>query len=303
MIYSRRATLILAIVALPFFFSSCMKDEPESFDQAEQFFKEVAAIDEYLTTNSIPHIKDANGIRIVTTSLGTQLPPQTTQTISVDYKGSIFSTGAVFEESTANGFLGNFIPGWQIGLRKLPVGSKATLYIPSYHAYGQSGTAKIPGNSTLVFEVNIKSATLSDVAKEKFKSDTTAINNYVASKGLDVTKDPTGIRYIQVLAGSGAAPSWFSQVKVKYTYFLLTDDSREIRTFTREPSEEFTSYVVDYIQGMQVALQKMKVGGKTRVLIPSGLGFGIENATDGTGSILIPANSNLIVDIELLEIK
>jgi FKBP-type peptidyl-prolyl cis-trans isomerase len=284
--------------------TSCLKDDDsEPFDPAAQFYKEVEEIDTYLETNAIPHVKDVSGIRIVPTSLGTQLPPQTTYTISVDYKGSFLSTGAVFEESTANGFLGNYIPGWQIAMRKLPVGSRATIYIPSYYAYGNTGTAKVPANSTLVFEVNIKSATLSTIAKDKFTSDTSAINNYVASKSLNVVKDPTGVRYMHLTEGNGATPSWFTPIKVKYTYYLLSDDTREVRTYTREPSDEFSSFVVDYIQGMQVALQKMKVGGKTRVFVPSGLGFGIENATDGTGAVVIPANSNLIVDVELLEVK
>jgi FKBP-type peptidyl-prolyl cis-trans isomerase FkpA len=287
-----------------FSMSSCLdknKDE-DLFDAAAQYRKEVDAIDSYLLSNNIAHVKDLSGIRIVPVSLGSQLPAQASSSIDVDYKGSLLSTGALFEEGNAKGFLADFIPGWQIALRKLPAGSTATLYIPSYYGYGNTEKTKIPANSTLVFELKINSVTQGSVYKDKFTSDTTAIKTYIANKGLVAEKAPSGVWYINQLEGTGATPSWFNTVKIKYTFTLLSDDSQSVGTYDREPSDEFASFVVDYIQGVQVALMKMKAGGKMRLFIPSGLGFGINNATDGTTRIIIPANSNLIVDLELLEV-
>jgi FKBP-type peptidyl-prolyl cis-trans isomerase FkpA len=178
----------------------------------------------------------------------------------------------------------------------------ATVYIPSYYAYGKSGRGKIPGNATLSFDITINSATRSTVFNDKLKADTIALNNYITSKGLNVVKDPSGIRYISQVEGTGATPTWFSQVKLKHSFTLLTDDSKVVGTFERGPTDTFASFVVDYIQGVQVALQKMKAGGKVRVFIPSGLAFGIESAADG-GVTIIPANSNVIVDLELVEVN
>ncbi|MBI5221039.1 MAG: FKBP-type peptidyl-prolyl cis-trans isomerase [Candidatus Liptonbacteria bacterium] len=51
------------------------------------------------------------------------------------------------------------------------------------------------------------------------------------------------------------------------------------------------------IPGMEIGLQGMKVGGKRRITIPPEMGYGDQ----ARGSI--PANSTLIFEVELLEIK
>ncbi|HEY0654985.1 MAG TPA: FKBP-type peptidyl-prolyl cis-trans isomerase [Chryseosolibacter sp.] len=293
---------ILSAVAI---FSACLlagcgKDN-DVFDEAIQFEKEVAAIDDYLETNTIPHIKDPSGVRIVVKTLGTKLPAQAGSQININYKGTIFATGEVFEESTATGFVEDYIRGWQIGIRKLPVGSEATLYIPSFHAYGNNTVKTIKPNSTLIFDIKINSTTQTTVYNNRFTSDTTALNTYIGNKQLDVVKDPTGVRYQKLVQGSGNTPSWFTPVKIKYSIMLLSNDQKVIGTYEREPVEGFNSLVIDYIQGLQVALQHMKVGSKYRVFIPSGLAFGPENGIDSSGVIIIPGNSNLIVDLELIE--
>lgn len=293
----------LVLFALVISLSGCSKKDDDVFDPVAQFNKEVTAIDSYLQTNSIPHLKDVSGIRIVPVSLGTKLPVQALSSINVTYKGSIFPSGSVFDESVADASLSQFIPGWQIAMRKIPVGSTATIYIPSYYGYGSQGNAKIPGNSTLKFDVTINSATNSTVYKDRFTSDTTAIRNYLTTKGIAATKDENGIFYINQVEGSGNSPGWFSQVKMQYSFTLLTDDSKPVGTYDRDVADNFPSYVVDYIQGLQVGLLKMKPGGKMRLFVPSGLAFGIENGYNNTGSLIVPANSNLIIDIELIEVK
>ncbi|HEY0740956.1 MAG TPA: FKBP-type peptidyl-prolyl cis-trans isomerase [Chryseosolibacter sp.] len=299
---SAKASIVTTLLfSLSFVMTGCLKDDPEVFDTGKQFEQEVDAIDEYLESNTITHIKDMSGIRIVSSYLGSDLPAQASSTVDVKYKGTLFSTGAVFEESTTKGPVAQYIPGWQIALRKLPVGSEAKLYIPSYYAYGEAGNSKIPGNSTLVFDIKINSAAKPASVVQKLKSDSVAINTYLANKGITAETDPSGIRYINQQQGNGLTPSWFSKVKLKMTITLLSDDSKIAGTYDRQPTENFSSFVVDYIHGMQIALMKMKAGGKMRIFVPSGLAFGTENAVDGN-TIVVPANSNIIVDIDLLEV-
>ena len=53
--------------------------------------------------------------------------------------------------------MGMVIPGWDEGLQLLPVGSKATLVIPSRLAYGDRGAPGSPigPNAALVFDVEV----------------------------------------------------------------------------------------------------------------------------------------------------
>jgi FKBP-type peptidyl-prolyl cis-trans isomerase len=290
-----------ALLTVTVLLSGCKDDDP-AFDQVAQYEKEIAAIDAYLETNSIAHIKDPSGVRIVPTSLGSKLPAHRDNTIDVTYNGKLFPSEEQFDEGVAKGFVDRFIPGWQIAMTKLPVGSNAVIYIPSYYGYGKDGNGPVPGNTTLVFDVTINAATRSTVFNEKLSSDTTAINTYVANKGLQVVNDPTGVKYISQVEGTGSNPSWFSQVKLKQSFILLTDDAKVLGTYEREPTDTFGSFVVDYTHGIQIVLQKMKPGGKMRVFIPSGLAFGINGASE-SGVTIVPPNSNIIVDLELIEVK
>lgn len=86
-------------------------------------------------------------------------------TISVLYTGKLMD-GTVFDASSKNGGTpfgftvgkGNVIKGWDQGLLGAKVGEKRTLTIPSELGYGKQGyPPKIPGNATLIFEVELVS--------------------------------------------------------------------------------------------------------------------------------------------------
>ena len=85
-------------------------------------------------------------------------------TIKVQYKGSIASTGQVFEETGGQAFtipLDDVIQGWQEGIPGMKVGGTRRLVIPAVMAYGSTGTNNIPPNSDLVSEVTVDAITQS----------------------------------------------------------------------------------------------------------------------------------------------
>lgn len=57
------------------------------------------------------------------------------------------------------------------------------------------------------------------------------------------------------------------------------------------------------IKGWDQGILGMKVGEKKTLTIPPELGYGAQAIPDGRGNILIPANSTLIFDVELVDIK
>lgn len=149
-------TLILLVVG-------CSTDNVLTTEQ--QLKKDMGIIDKYLNKNGItPTIVDASGMRIVVEEVGTGAFPSLSSKLTVRYTGKFLSNGAVFDKSQVNSSgspipfgtpLSGLIKGWQIGFGFVAKGGKATFYIPSGLAYGVDGSQGIPGNSNLIFEVEL----------------------------------------------------------------------------------------------------------------------------------------------------
>ncbi len=93
-------------------------------------------------------------------AVGTGAEAALGSTITVNYTGK-FQNGTVFDTSvgkqpfTFQLGAGQVIPGWDQGLQGMKVGGKRLLIIPSSLGYGSQDYGPIPGNSTLIFEVEL----------------------------------------------------------------------------------------------------------------------------------------------------
>ena len=79
----------------------------------------------------------------------------------VHYTGRLIN-GRVFDDSRREGIPAAFrlqevIVGWQIALAQMHVGDRWEITLPAEVAYGSRGDADIPGNSTLIFDVELLS--------------------------------------------------------------------------------------------------------------------------------------------------
>jgi FKBP-type peptidyl-prolyl cis-trans isomerase len=295
------ALLLLAVV--PFLYGCLDNEEP--YDPFAQLEADVNAIDAYLANNAIAAVEDIRGVRMVITKLGKGLPALETNKVKVAYSGRVLGNTTAFETGVATGAaLGNYILGWRIALTTLPLGSKATIYVPSPLAYGNSPQGSIPANSILVFDLDYQDVEETETERQKLKADTVAIDSYLTSKEiLDVESDTTGIRYKILAEGTGNKPSWYTPVNFKVDYRLLSDDTNVVLSQTLAPSDTYSSRVIDQMNALKFALQQLGEGGKATLYVPSGVAFGTQSVMKSdNSSVAIPANSILIVDVELIDI-
>lgn len=106
----------------------------------------------------------------------------------------------------------------------------------------------------------------------------------------------SGLKYIDVVEGTGAMPQRGQRVTVHYTGTLENglkfDSSRD-----RGRPFSFTIGVGQVIKGWDEGVMSMRVGGRRKLEIPPELGYGAR----GAGGV-IPPNATLLFDVELLRI-
>jgi FKBP-type peptidyl-prolyl cis-trans isomerase FkpA len=108
-------------------------------------------------------------------------------------------------------------------------------------------------------------------------------------------KLPSGIIYIEEKAGEGEQPSPTSVVKVNYRGTLL-DGTEFDSSYKRNAPAEFPLNGV--VRCWTEGLQKMKVGGKAKLVCPSDVAYGDRGGPGG-----IPGGATLLFEVELLEVK
>jgi peptidylprolyl isomerase len=93
--------------------------------------------------------------------VGTGATVTSTDTVTVNYVGALYSNGKVFDASwnrkeTFTTALSGVIPGWTQGLVGMRVGGRRELIIPPALGYGKAGSPPtIPANATLIFIVDM----------------------------------------------------------------------------------------------------------------------------------------------------
>lgn len=100
-----------------------------------------------------------SGLQYKHTQEGSGVQPDANDKVTVHYHGTLID-GTIFDSSVQRGTPASFglnqvIPGWTEGLQYMKEGGKTTFYIPSELAYGSRSQNKIPGNSALIFEVEL----------------------------------------------------------------------------------------------------------------------------------------------------
>lgn len=140
-----------------------------------------------------------------------------------------------------------------------------------------------------------------DVTKKAPDSQVVKIQNYLETKGItDAVKDSaSGIYYHIVDSGTTTSPGVCSVVTVHYKGSLTNDN-----VFDKTNGTPVSFRLGDLIVGWHKGLKFIKGGGgKIKLYIPPYLGYGSVDAKDANGNVVIPANSILIFEVELVAVQ
>jgi peptidylprolyl isomerase len=174
-------------------------------------------------------------------------------------------------------------------------GGERQLIIPPALAFGEQGTGGgiIPPNATLTFDMRLL-----------------AVSDPPAETPPEVSEDENelerGLKTIDVVEGDGAEAVAGSRVAVHYVGWLAAGGKRfDSSLLTRSgpqgssPPQPFVLTIgqKEVIEGWDIGLPGMKEGGVRRLIIPAVLAYGDQARGED-----IPANSDLIFDIELIEV-
>ena len=107
-------------------------------------------------------------LQITDVKVGTGTEATNGRSVTVHYTGWLYSEtapnhhGSQFDSSVSRGVpytftlgAGTVIKGWDQGVLGMKVGGQRTLIIPPSLGYGALGNPPIPGNATLVFDIEL----------------------------------------------------------------------------------------------------------------------------------------------------
>lgn len=121
-----------------------------------------------------------------------------------------------------------------------------------------------------------------------------------AEEGPQMVTTASGLKYIDLKEGEGREVTNGMDVTVHYTLWLDQDGQKgKLIQSSKERNQPFSFTVGEpgLIKGWNQGMLGMKPGGIRRLYIPSRLGYGVRGNPP-----VIPANADLIFEIELLKI-
>jgi FKBP-type peptidyl-prolyl cis-trans isomerase len=213
--------------------------------------------------------------------------------VSVHYRGTL-ADGTMFDTSrkrnkpfTFTIGEGRVIKGWDQGVPGMKVGGKRRLTVPAPLAYGSRKKGKIPPDSQLTFTIELVEAMapLPDgKGEEVFAGEAVR------------TELERGLVIEEYAAGEGRVAAAGDKVYVHYTG-KLDDGTVFDSSLTRKKPISFVLGKRNVIEGWDLGIAGMKVGGLRRLIIPAELAYGPR----AKGKI--PANSRLTFTVELMAIR
>lgn len=270
--------------------------------------KSKTALSSYIAKNNITVQPTESGIYIIPMEKGYGRCPKYGERVELDFSASLLNghvVGSTFDSPEKFSFLlgeGQVIDGWEEIVPKMHLGERVKAIIPFEMAYDDRSYGNVPAYSNLVYDIKLlKITTVEELQKEaeqamkalKVDSEKTLAEYLKTNSITDHTE--SGLYYSKSKHTDGKSPQVGQTARIKYVASLIDG------TVLGSSDQLGDYYEVAYgknkiLKGLEEGVGLMKVGEKARFVIPYFLAYGEYPYQN------IPAYSNLVFDVELLEV-
>lgn len=147
-------------------------------------------------------------------------------------------------------------------------------------------------------KVEVKEAVTETDAKLEIKDEVTKTDNTTNMATSTQTAPLKDIQMKDEVVGTGATAKNGDSVTVQYVGALTNGKIFDASRNRGDKGFTFTLGGGEVIKGWDMGVVGMKVGGKRLLAIPASLGYGAQEVGNG----LIPANSDLFFEVELVKV-
>lgn len=286
------------------------EDFTANIEKMKEAMKEESrkALEAYVAANNITVTPEASGVYIIPLEIGKGCCPVKGEKVELDFSASLLdgkSVGSTFDSPDKFSFVlgeGFVIPGWEEIVPKMHLGDHVKAIIPCDLAYGEHSVGEIPAYANLVYDIKLlKITTADELAAEKEKAiqalkaeSEKALAKYLSDNNI-TDHTASGLYFNKLLVTGGTQPKVGQTARIKFVASFIDGtplgDSDQLGGFY-----DVALGQGKVLRGLEEGVSMMHEGEKVRFVLPYMLAYG----TEAYGNI--PAFSNLVFDVDLIEV-
>ncbi len=288
-----------------------MEEFQAEIERMNQLMKEhsMKEFTDYVEANLQGVTPDPSGVYIIPLEPGNGRCPVKGEKVELDFSATLLNgqfVGSTFDRPDKFSFVlgeGFAIQGWEEIVPKMYVGDRVKAVIPFDLAYGEYSVGSIPPYSNLLYDIKLLKITPEEELRAEEEKALAALKaesekafaDYITANGI-VDHTPSGLYYSKSLVTSGAAPQEGQKAVITYVASFL--DGTPLGSSDELDGDFEVLYGSgSVLKGLEEGIGLMHVGEKARFVLPYTLAYGEQPYKN------IPGCTNLVFDVELVEIK